>query len=110
MHEKLIIECSNCFSTNVLTNKHRCKCLDCNETFLKSDKTRAFICSSYEKEFEDTYIMQYRGYNIYSYINIMDEEKFTFWYSSEECEYYSSKNTLEDCYVLIDDIIKNKGN
>ncbi len=106
IHEKSIIECSNCASTNIIVNKHLYKCLDCGETFLKSEKTRAFNCSSLEKEFQDSYVMQYRGYNIYTYENLLDELKYTFWYSSEDADYVSSKDSLIDAKESIDKIIK----
>jgi ribosomal protein S27E len=108
MHEKIIIECTECKSTNIIYNKaNDClgKCLDCSKIFLISDRTRAFICSRYEKEFQDRYVMQYKGYNIYRYMNIINEEKYTFWCSSEDSDYYSGINTLDECYAVIDIII-----
>ena len=111
MHEKIIINCTKCKSTNIICNKaseHLGKCLDCSNIFLISDKTRAFISSNYEKRFQDKYVMQYKGHNIYKYMNIINEEKYTFWISSEDSNYYSSISTLDECYRIIDNEICNK--
>jgi DNA-directed RNA polymerase subunit RPC12/RpoP len=106
MHNKSIIKCPNCGSSDIYMNKQLCKCSECSTIFLLSDKTRAFNCSDYEKTFRDSYIRQYKGYNIYEYQNIFNENKLTFWYSSNDSEYISSVDTLDECYDLIDKTIE----
>lgn len=106
MHNKPIIKCPKCDSSDIYMKKHLCKCSDCSTIFLISDRTRAFDCSDYEKTFRDRYVQQYRGYNIYEYKNVFNENKLTFWYSSDDSRYISSVETIDDCYELIDKAIE----
>ena len=65
--------------------------------------------SKYEEEFRNSpnvkYIETYNGYDIYSYLNIIDMTKYTFWTSSHDEDYYSNLNTINGCKSIIDKLI-----
>lgn len=71
---------------------------------------RKFKKSKYEKEFSkypgNNFEERFEGYDIYSYRNIVDEIRYTFWTSSESSEYYSGLRTLEESRELITRILK----
>ena len=64
---------------------------------------RLFEKSEYEKTFEDRFVLNYKGFDIYEYQSF-DRERFTFWVSSEDSDYYSSIVTIDECKSLIDRI------
>lgn len=65
---------------------------------------RLFEKSEYEKKFEDRFVLNYKCYDIYEYQSF-DRERFTFWVSSEDSDYYSSIGTIDECKSLIDRIV-----
>lgn len=71
---------------------------------------RNFKKSKYEKEFVkypgNNFEERYQGYDIYSYRNIVDQLKYTFWASSESSEYYSGLQNLEEAKEIILRILK----
>lgn len=103
MHDKPIVTCTKCNGSDIVVNNYSAKCLECSYIFLLSDRTRAFPASGYEDTVKDNFIQQYRGYNIYWYQSF-DRERFTFWVSSEDSDYYSSIGTIDECKSLIDRI------
>lgn len=64
---------------------------------------RLFKKSEYEKKFEDRFVLNYKGYDIYEYQSF-DRERFTFWSSSVDSDYYISIGTIDECKSLIDRI------
>lgn len=66
---------------------------------------RNFKKSKYEKEFVNypgnNFKERFEGYDIYTYRNIIDEIRYTFWTSSESDDYYSGLQTLEEARELI---------
>lgn len=66
---------------------------------------RNFKKSKYEKEFSNyptsNFEERFEGYDIYTYKNIVDEIRYTFWTSSESEDYYSGLQTLEEAKKLI---------
>lgn len=73
---------------------------------------RLFKKSKYEMEFGTGHnvkmVVNYKGYDIYEYLNIIDTCRYTFWCSSEDSDYYSSLSSLDDCKTLIDRITQRK--
>lgn len=71
---------------------------------------RIFKKSKYEKEFSKhpvtNFEERFEGYDIYTYRNIVDEIRYTFWTSSESGDYYSGLQTLEEARELITRILK----
>lgn len=62
---------------------------------------RLFEKSEYEKTFEDRFVLNYKGFDIYEYQSF-DRLRYTFWLSSVDPDYYSSIETIKDCEFLID--------
>lgn len=66
---------------------------------------RSFKKSKYEKEFSKrpttNFEERFEGYDIYTYKNIVNKIKYTFWTSSESSNYYSGLQTLEETKELI---------
>lgn len=73
---------------------------------------RNFKKSKYEKEFSKYPITnfeeRFEGYDIYTYKNIGDEIRYTFWTSSESPDYYSGLQSLEETKELIKKIKDKK--
>ena len=73
---------------------------------------RNFKKSKYEKEFANysgnNFEERFEGYDIYTYRNIVDEIRYTFWTSSESGDYYSGLQSLEEARELITRINLNK--
>lgn len=71
---------------------------------------RLFEKSNYETDFsKNKDVVDYKGYDIYTY-DSTGRMRHTFWCSSEDSDYYSSMPTIDDCKMLIDRILENKGN
>ena len=66
---------------------------------------RNFKKSKYEKEFSKhpttNFEERFEVYDIYTYKNIVDEIRYTFWTLSESSDYYSGLHTLEETKELI---------
>ena len=69
---------------------------------------RLFGKSEYEKEFKDQFVCNYRGIDIYWYINMLDGENYTYWYGPRNPEYISGISTLSDAESSIDFYLNNK--
>ncbi len=108
MHDKPIVNCTKCNSSDIAVNNYSAKCLECSYIFLLSDRTRAFPASGYEDTFKDNFIQQYRGYNIYWYDSSINDKRYTFWYSYNDSDYASFIESLDECYLLIDEYIDMK--
>ena len=63
---------------------------------------RLFGKSEYEKEFENQFVCNYKGIDIYWYINMLDGENYTYWYGPGNSEYISGISTLSDAKNNID--------
>ena len=64
---------------------------------------RLFEKSEYEKTFEDRFVLNYKGFDIYEYQSFA-RLRYTFWSSSVDSDYYSSIGTIDECKSLIDRI------
>lgn len=92
----MIIKCSHCL-------------MQFNYESNTEESNRLFDKSDYEKEFENKLIFNYRGIDIYWYINnILDSTNFTYWYGPENSEYMSGIATLDDAKKSIDLHLNNR--
>ena len=69
---------------------------------------RLFNKSDYEKEFEEQFVYNYKGIDIYWYSNILDSMNYTYWYGPNNSEYISGLPTLQDAESSIDFYLNNK--
>lgn len=69
---------------------------------------RLFEKSDYEKEFSNRFICNYKGIDIYWYIDLMDELKLTFWYGQEDSKYISFVEKLSDAKKRIDSLLETE--
>lgn len=70
---------------------------------------RLFNKSDYEKEFEEQFVYNYKGIDIYWYSNILDNMNYTYWYGPNNSEYISGLPTLQDAESSIDFYLNNRG-
>lgn len=98
------------FAINMLPPFHGDKHF-CSVNCINENLNRKFEKSEYEIKFSTdkntTYMMNYRGYSIYRYINLSDDPKYTFWASSESSDYYSGISSLDECLKTIENIKRN---
>ena len=69
---------------------------------------RLFGKSDYEKEFEEQFVYNYKGIDIYWYSNILDNMNYTYWYGPNNSEYISGLLTLQDAESSIDFYLNNR--
>lgn len=62
---------------------------------------------SNESTFEDRFVTNYKGYDIYEYQST-GRLRYTFWLSPIDSDYYSSIENIADCEFLIDRILEEK--
>ena len=69
---------------------------------------RLFDKSDYEKEFEEQFVYNYKGIDIYWYSNILDNMNYTYWCGPNNSEYISGLPTLQDAESSIDFYLNNR--
>ncbi len=77
------------------------------ERIEKEFEARLFEKSKYESTFEDRFVTNYKGYDIYEYQST-GRLRYTFWFSPIDSDYYSSIENIADCEFLIDRILEEK--